>query len=271
MAPTEVSAIVRSTYEQLSREMEEQPYSDDERRLMTNDNYYYGRFLRADTRHYAMESVVWNVARAIRYLGLDEPAAELRVVDIGSGLGMNSIIFAALGARVLGIDLDRRAVDLATKRVSWFEQVLGRPLAIEYRCGNFADLDLSPWRGMLDRAFSMSAFSYITPLRGTVKRMAELLNGQGRAFIWDTNPDWLFLKRLRPSARDLPSPGAVAGEFRRVGFDVDVVGGGVAVPSAFWRSPALRPAVAWVNRVARRSHRLSISFVLGARRRQAEV
>lgn len=263
-----VEDLIRSACEQIVVEVASEPYAEAELRMIGDDNFYYGRVLREETRAYAIESIVWNIARAIRYLELDGSRPDRRVVDLGAGLGMESIIFAALGAQVLAIDLNGAAIELAAKRASYFERLWSRPLRIEFQQGNFATMDLDSRDGQYNCLFSMSAFSHIPPLDGTVGRATRLLDGRGRAFVWDINPGWLYLRPLRPSQRHLPTPGEVRRSFARAGFVVDAVSGGTALPSMFWRSSALRPVAALVNRAARRWVGLSINFVLAARQAQ---
>jgi 2-polyprenyl-3-methyl-5-hydroxy-6-metoxy-1,4-benzoquinol methylase len=262
-----VERFVRDAYEQILVEADQQGYTAAERRLLSDDTFYYGRVLRESTRAYALDSTVWNISRAVHYLGLAERGSAARVVDLGSGLGMQSILFAALGARVLAVDLSLAATELAAKRAAWFERLWGRRLQIEFLQGDFSTMDLQPHVGRHSAFFSMSAFSHIPPLRQTVERATTLLEGEGRAFIWDINPAWLHLRAFRPSQRHLPSPREVCNAFAESGYVVDFLGGGTALPSMAWRVPALRPLAALGNRAARNWTSLSINFVLGARQR----
>jgi len=50
-------------------------------------------------------------------------AQQLHVLDCGCGFGTESIIFALLGGKVLGIDLNAERLHIAKKRVSYYEEV----------------------------------------------------------------------------------------------------------------------------------------------------
>lgn len=239
--------------------------------MLSDDVFYYGRFLNEATRSYALDAVAWNISRAIRYLQLDNAdVAGRRVLDLGCGLGMQSIIFAALGCRVLGLDLDEAAIELTAKRVAYYERILDRPLAVELLQADFAKVDTAPWAGTFDSMFSMSAFSHITPLRNTVQQTATMLQPTARVYVWDINPAWLFVRRLRRAERHLPSPRRVAAAFQEHGFRVDLLKGGTAIPYAMWQLAPLEGFVKAANKVARRFSRLSFTFVIGAHRGPGE-
>ena len=70
------------------------------------------------------------MAIALRHLfGTGSPRP--RILDLGCGMGTQSLLFALLGAEVLGVDLDGGALETLGARMLFYEQKCGRPLAIE--------------------------------------------------------------------------------------------------------------------------------------------
>ena len=254
-------AIVNRLYEMLLTETTEAGYSADELAMMRDPDFYYGRFLNPLTRHYATHTLTRNLVRAVRYLGL--PAREpCRLLDIGCGLGMQSLLFAMLGAEVVGLDLRPACIELCRKRQAYYEARLGHRLALRFEEGDF----LRPREslaGGFERVFSMSAFIHIQPTESTVATIARLLRARARVFIWDmnaANPGQVW----SAYARQLPSPWMVRRIFRRHGFDVNLLAGGAAVPRQLWRWRFTDPVCQLLDGVATNFVGLSFNFVLGA-------
>ena len=96
-------------------------------------------------------------------------------------------------------------------------------------------------------------------------RLSALLRPEARVYIWEMNPDFLWLAALNPHRRALPRPAGVAGEFRRHGFSSEVLRGAASVPYRVWnRLPA--PLASMLDDAGRKVLRLSFSYVFGARR-----
>jgi 2-polyprenyl-3-methyl-5-hydroxy-6-metoxy-1,4-benzoquinol methylase len=258
---------IEELYSMMLDEIAQPNYDEREVALFKDPIFYYGRYLDPKTRAYAIHNVVSNISAAIEYLKLsgDSP---VRIVDLGCGLGMQSIIFASLGTEVLGIDLDARCIALCRKRKHYFEARLGRALKVEFLEVNFRAFDPNSIGNKYDGLFSMSAFAHIQPLRNTVAKISTLLNDTGRVFLWDQNPDYLFLDVLRRRRRSLPRPHEIEVEFARHGFTTELLGGACAIPHHFWHPEAFLRAASTFDSVLKKSLRLSFSYLFGASRKK---
>jgi SAM-dependent methyltransferase len=262
-----VPELIEVTYAALHDEFASRAYSDCEYAMLGDEVFYYGRYLDPRTRRYALHTLVPNLSLAIEHLRICG-RSRARIIDLGCGLGMQSLIFAQLGAQVLGIDLDPRCIELCRKRQWFFERALGRRLNINFVAADFQKLDSAELDDGYDGLFSMSAFAHISPVDATVKRIASLLAPEARVAIWDKNPDWLFLNHLGVSA-NLPRPERVVTEFARHGFLADVMTGGAAVPRHLWNWTPTMPFVGQLDAIAKRSLRLSFNYIFLATRHPA--
>jgi 2-polyprenyl-3-methyl-5-hydroxy-6-metoxy-1,4-benzoquinol methylase len=240
-------------------------YSEREITLFHDPIFYYGRYLNPITRQYAIRNLVSSISAAISYLKLGG-ASPRRVVDLGCGLGMQSIIFATLGAEVLGIDVSAECIAICRKRRSYFETRLGSALKMEFLQTNFRTWDSNSIGQKYDSLFSMSAFAHIQPFKETVAKIATLLNDSGRVFLWDQNPSYLFLDVLSWKRHQVPRPQEIVAEFARNGFTTDLLGGACAVPRYFWRGDTLLRLTSKLNDVLKKSLRLSFSYLYAASR-----
>ena len=255
------TAMVTRLYEMLLDELGDGGYSAGEVAMMRDADFYYGRFLNPRTRHYALHTLNRNLVRAVTHLGL--PAGRpYRVLDIGCGLGMQSLLFALLGAEVVGLDLRPDCIALCRKRQAYYEARLGHPLALSFEAGDFLRR-AQPSTPGFEGVFSMSAFIHILPTEATVAAIRKLLRPGGRVFIWDMNP--VSFGRIRNAwAKQLSSPGTVRRLFEHHGFRVDLLTGGAAVPRQLWRWPLTDPLWEAVDALATRALPLSFNFILGA-------
>ena len=234
--------------------------------MLADPVMYYGRFLNPRTRDYALYSVSSNVERAIAYLGVDQ--RPMRILDLGSGLGMQALIFARYGADVVGVDLDPRCATLAEKRRAFFEERWGMPLKARFVAADFHDFASHHPSGAFDAVFSMSAFAHIPPLEITVAELARLAAPTARVFLWDKNPDYLYMNAVAGKHRDLPRPSQIRAALRSHRFRVDTMMGAGAIPSRLW-VPALHGLLATTNRLLSHGTRLSFNYLIAASRSAA--
>jgi len=258
-----VVETVGSFYAALLHELRDAGYTDAERSLLSDERLYYGRYLNPELRNYFVETVIPRVAQAASFLMVDK--LNPRILDLGCGLGMQSIIFAGMGAGVVGLDVREEAIDLCMKRKAYYEHLLGRKLEIEFVQRNFLHTRPEDFHPGFDAVFSMAAFSSMVPLERTTKLVSSVLRDDARICIYEKNPGHP-LHRLRHSPE--PSPARVAGVFFSEGFDRCFVEGGCALPRSFWKSARLNEAVVGpANNLLRKALHLSFNYVLGFQRR----
>ena len=251
------TAFVSNFYALMKREMELAEFTPAERCSMEDPEYYYGRYLNPLTRPYFEETVVPVIGSALVWLG--DPQVRC-VLDLGCGLAMQSIILAALGKKVIAVDLRPECIEIGEKRKRYYEDLIGRELAIEFVSGDFRKLDLSRHAGQVDGVFSMSAFSYIQPLESTVSLIEHLCSPAARVFLFEENSTNIAARVFR--RRQVPKPSVVVDQFTGHGFKLHSLNGTCALPKQLWFYPGANGCIRRVDEVLRKSMQLAFSYAL---------
>jgi ubiquinone biosynthesis O-methyltransferase len=100
-----------------------------------------------------------------------------RVLDIGCGFGYGSNELAATASRVVAIDVYDVAIDFARRTY--------RRDNLEYRCGDFLEVDLEP--GSFDVIVSFEVIEHVRDQAAFAARCAELLAPDGVAILSTPN------------------------------------------------------------------------------------
>lgn len=253
--------FVSQIYAEMLNEVNDAKYSDDEIEMMCDTVMYYGRYLKPDTRYYFEKTVIPPIAAALRYVTGNGAGT---VLDLGCGLGMQSIIFALAGCKVLAVDIRPSCIEMCHKRKAYFEQRFGRKLDIEFLCENFSEFSVEGRESTIDAVFSMSAFSYILPLQDTVRKLSRLSRPDARVFLFEENIDHFYAAMFR--RRNIPGPRAVQQAFAAEGFSGGTPSGTCAIPKQAWSVAALRPLTLVLDRLLRKSIRLAFSYKLAMQR-----
>ncbi|HEV8064936.1 MAG TPA: class I SAM-dependent methyltransferase [Acidimicrobiales bacterium] len=117
-----------------------------------------------------------------------------RVLDAGCGYGSESFLLASSGARVLAVDRSPRQVEIAEKRLPYFERLLGRTLEVSFEV---ADLEgYAPPSPDLDLTWLGSVLAAISDQQSLVDRVYEASKTGGHIAVSDMNlRNPLFLYR----------------------------------------------------------------------------
>ena len=178
-------------------------------------------------RHYAE-----SFTDAARYL-LDSPSEGV-IVDLGCGIGTQSLFLALGGAKVVGVDMDSVALEIFRKRKAWYEEKLGRTLDIEFLEGSVFDIDLGRF-GPIRGVFSMFAFNMMQPSGKLLDQLKTQMDQGSRIVIIDGNINSLVCKLLRSRRREVWSPGEFRNELEARSVNVSSQLGGVVFPPLLWR------------------------------------
>ena len=97
---------------------------------MTSRNKYYG--------HYFAQRIKNSVQ-----LIMELDSAQPNVLDCGCGFGSESIAFGLLGAKVFGVDLSTERINVASKRLTYYEDRCADELDVSFKNMNILDYEYS--------------------------------------------------------------------------------------------------------------------------------
>ena len=159
-------------------ESERAPFLDYYRKLPKRGNEEgIARYLRGFWRSEAGWTARWIGARQMA------SGADVQVLDAGSGFGTYSMLYAAVGASVTGVDLRPDRLDAAERRLVFHREHTGVDLPVRYQR---ADLTRA-WDRDYDLVWVYNALSHIDPLDDFLERVREHLRPGGVLVVGDIN------------------------------------------------------------------------------------
>ena len=167
---------------------------------------YYGGYRRAFPER-MQRAYAGQIAEAEKIVRLNPG---LRVLEIGCGLGTESLWLAMHGAKVMGVDLRSDRLAAAEERRRFLEDQLGRPVPCRFRIDSLLDL---PEKPKFDLVWMEQTFHHLEPRSRMVAKAARLLAPGGHIVISEANA-WnaplqlqLLLRRGWPRVKTMTGPG----------------------------------------------------------------
>ena len=217
-------------YRNIPQELSESFLDKAEKRYMTS-YYHEAGLLRTWRRPYFRQHFSRNFARSVAFLLSDD--AEKTILDLGCGLGTQSIYFAFMGATVISLDLDDRALDILKKRIKFYQNISRVELNIKIARSNAFDFHPDA-DSLFTGIHSMFAFNIMRPSENLLTHLLSYAKPSMRIAIHDgNNQNWLA--RLLPSRRrEVASPVELATQFNRLEIEVKHHRGAIAVAPLLW-------------------------------------
>lgn len=190
------------------------------------------------------------------------PGAVPRILDLGCGTGTQGLLFALLGAEVIGMDMDDLALSTFRKRVTHYERLAGRKLNVTLLNANVFDTDFSRLHP-LTGVYSLFAFNMMQPTSELLGRLRHGFGDDAVIAIQDGNRKHLYKRVFHP--RKVSSRGELEQMFREMGFGRVKQKGCVTLPPLLWTlfpSSLLEPLDGMLNR----SELLTLSYLHVARK-----
>lgn len=182
-----------------------------------------------------------------------------RLLDLGSGMGTQSILFGLLGANVTSLDMDVTSLAVLQARRRLYERVAQRPVPVMPVAVDAFTFDYAACR--FDGLYSLFALNTMQPTGRLLPLILSAIKGPGQVVIQDGNGGW-WLRAFRPpvAGRADRTP-EMAERFRKAGFRA-TARGLVALPPVLWRMPL----TATLDNCLRRVPALAVSYQLIAER-----
>lgn len=125
-----------------------------------------------------------------------------KILDVGCGTGSEAILCGIFGGKVTGIDIDGHRINIAKKRVKYFEHLLEIKIDIDFFIENVFEHS-----GKYDLVWVNEAISHITPIEKFLKICHSFLNVDGKLIIADSNKinpySYIHSKKEQKKARGI--------------------------------------------------------------------
>lgn len=154
------------------------------------------------------------------------------MLDVCCGSGTQSLLFAFLGASVVGVDNSHEQLELFGKRIRYYETHSGKTLNIRLIK---ADVTIHDFQQLakFDTIYSYIGIGQLQCAETVFEKFCGLLNSGGLLILKNGNPECKWL-----SFFGKPPPDSTRNEYRTVaakyGFDVIRAEGTAGLPRQFW-------------------------------------
>lgn len=217
-------------YLNLFQELEGEHFSREEAEVFRKYYREAGLFT-ASKRAFFLRHFCRSFKLAAEHLfrGLKRP----RILDLGCGLGTQSLALALMGAEVIALDRDPLSLHLLKKRAAFYEKIIGRTLAIEVIEADATILDyaqIAPIHGL----YSMFAFNMIQPSKRLLGQLLPHFAQDARIAIIDGNNRCWLPRIYPPRRRKVWSPEQFEKALTQHGFRIVRHEGGVSLPPLLW-------------------------------------
>ncbi len=217
-------------FNNIAIEVEEENFTELEKEGIV-EYYKEAGLMRTWRRNFFRHHFSFNLVKTVNYLfsHLGNP----KILDLGCGIGTQSILFAILGAEVISVDLDHLALDILRKRKELYQRICKRELNISIYEGNAFEIDYNAFFP-LDGVFSMFAFNMMQPSNELLNKIIPILQPGGRFVIFDGNCSSWIPKIMPSRRRNVLSPVQLSQYLEKSGLTVSGYEGCIAIPPIIW-------------------------------------
>jgi len=168
------------------------PFSDSERNLL--ESVMLREFLDTRTRPFFLYHFGPLIEKAVSVFF--RHGTRPCILELGCGSGSVSILFALLGAKVVGIDLEADLISACEKRRAFYERHFGS-LDLLFCRANAFEFQYSRV-GPVDGIYSLFAFNTMQPSAKLLARVLPALKPGGKLVVSDGNRQSLYNRLFRP-------------------------------------------------------------------------
>ena len=168
--------------QQLIEELEDAGHVLNSQELSYLRNYYHG-FLRGEEQRSIRRLYYARRLQDVLDKLLCDPQRPL-IIDAACGLGSTSILFGLLGADIVGIDINAERLNIAQKRVKYYERKNGGQLAVRFLNKDICDYSHEK---KVDIVHCQESISHIHPAKQFLVNSYNLIKNGGHIIISDAN------------------------------------------------------------------------------------
>jgi len=219
-------------YKNISVELKARFLTQDQCKYLAN---YYKKagLLRNWRRPYFYQHFATPFTKAIQHLSINK--LPCLILDLGCGMGTQSLFFALLGAEVIGLDADPKALSILEKRKVFYEKISCKELKIKIVYDDALSFNYKSIQP-ITCVFSMFAFNMMQPSSRLIELFSEVCTFDSRLAIQDVNfASWKgrLVKSRRKSKAICPEE--LLAELAWHNWEVIDQEGGVSIPPIFWK------------------------------------
>jgi len=144
---------------------------------------YYSSWMRASNAPYLGHCFAQRLKNLVRYISKHRDGMP-RVLDCGCGLGSESIACALIGAKVVGIDLDKERLSVAKKRLGYYKGKFGINLDLDFVCKEILKYEPNV---KFDILYAKEFISHVWSLPAFLKLASKVLREHGHLIVTDAN------------------------------------------------------------------------------------
>jgi 2-polyprenyl-3-methyl-5-hydroxy-6-metoxy-1,4-benzoquinol methylase len=156
----------------------------EEKLLESSDQEIFDEYYKSYRRFFGERMRAAYSEQIKEALEIVEGQPGIRVLEVGFGLGTESLWLAMQGAKVVAIDILAHFKEAATRRKTILEQEIGRPLECEFRRVSVLDLEEEE---SFDLIWAEQAFHHLEPREAVVDKIASLIKPGGHIVISEVN------------------------------------------------------------------------------------
>lgn len=207
--------------------------------LLLKEEAFYRKFLNKTERPFFLYHFLPLWENTINIVFQDNPHP--KIIELGCGTGTSSLLFAFLGAEVIGIDLNPDLIQMCIKRKEFYERYF-KPIKVDFYQGNSINFTFEAY-APVDVFFSLFAFNLMKPPDVLLSRLISPLKHGGIIIIIDGNSISLY-NCLIPSRRraGIFSPAMIKKRLEALGCKVLLTETHCVIPPFIFRISGLRKA-----------------------------
>jgi len=144
--------------------------------------HYYSPWFKSQRQLYHKHLFAQRLKGLIKCIVTSKQAC---VLDCGCGLGSESIVCALLGAKVTAIDLNKERMNIAKKRLRYYEDEFRTEFPLTFNVKNILKCQFSQ---QFDVAYAKEFISHVHPVTTFLQAVRKSIKKGGVLIVTDANP-----------------------------------------------------------------------------------
>jgi len=206
-------------------------FTDIEIEQLLDFKYGFGNILKSREIEYVKHCYCRPLKNAISTVLQRQEAPS--VLDIGSGIGTQAILFGMLAKNVVGLDFSHEQLNVASIRKKIYDGVTDRELPIDFIQANVHDKQFEKF-GQFDVIYSHGCIGRFLSADEIFKSLKPALNPGGLVILKTSNPGYPIARLLGNKNGDISTSAEYKRSAKTHGFECVIHRGTTSVPRQLW-------------------------------------